>query len=276
MLLIGYSLDFGPVKTVDLASGAVMPRELLNALLNPTVEKWAFNAAFERVCLSRFFRDRGLLASGFLSPVGWRCSMVWSAYLGLPMSLAGVGAVLGLDKQKLESGKSLIRYFCQPCQPNLLNGLQTRNPPSADPEKWKQFVEYNIRDVEAEAGIRKRLGNYPVPEDVWKEYELDQQINDRGIRVDTEFVEKALAMDAVSRRELTKELSRLTDVTNPNSAAQIRDWLITHGQETEGLTKKEVKSMLQSAPEEIREVLLLRQQLAKTSVKKYQAMENSV
>ena len=317
VLLIGYSLDFGPVKTVDLASGEVMPRELLNALLNPKVEKWAFNASFERICLSRVLRDRGWLASGFLSPAGWRCSMIWSAYLGLPMSLAGAGAVLGLDKQKLESGKSLIRFFCQPVKqkrnPSATSMVATphrgacslsvetafdkisatggcqRHVPSADPEKWKQFVEYNVRDVETEMGIRKRLVHYPVPEEVWKEYELDQQINDRGIRVDIAFVEKALALDDISRRELTAELARLTDIANPNSAAQIRDWLKSHGQETEGLTKKEVKKLLErqvpseanagatgACAEEIREVLLLRQQLAKTSVKKYQAMENSV
>ena len=289
VLLIGYSLDFGPIRSVDLASGAVMPPELLNALLNPKVEKWAFNAAFERVCLSRFLRGHGYLASGFLSPAGWRCSMVWSAYLGLPMSLAGVGAVLGLDKQKLESGKSLIRFFCQPAAPSLLNGMQPRNPPSSDPERWKQFVEYNVRDVEAEMGIRQRLVNYPVPEEVWKEYELDQEINDRGIRVDMEFVKKALALDAISRRELTAELSRLTNISNPNSAAQIRDWLSAHGQEIESLSKKEVRRLLESqipsdvntgtdgdCAQKIREVLLLRQQLAKTSVRKYQAMENSV
>ena len=290
ILLVGYSLDHSPVKVADLASGQPLPEELVAALLNPAVQKWAFNASFERVCLSRLLRDYGYLKEGeYLSPVGWRCSMVWSAYLGLPMSLAGAGAVLGLDKQKLETGKSLIRYFCQPCKPNLLNGLQTRNPPSADPEKWKQFVAYNIRDVETEMGIQQRLANYPVPDEVWKEYEMDQRINDRGVRVDTAFVESALALDECSRMDLTAELSRLTKIQNPNSAAQIRDWLSAHGQETEGLTKKEVKKLLErqvpsdakagatdACAADIREVLLLRQQLAKTSVKKYQAMENSV
>ncbi len=319
ILLIGYSLDKGPVKVADLASGEPIPKELLNALFNPAVEKWAFNASFERVCLSRLLRDLGYLKQGaFLPPQGWRCSMIWSAYLGLPMSLAGAGAVLGLDKQKLESGKALIRFFCQPSPPSLLNAQGNRNLPSTDPERWKEFVSYNIRDVETEMGIQQRLASYPVPEEVWKEYELDQVINDRGIRVDTMFVKRALAIDALSREELTAELSRLTEIQNPNSAAQIRDWLKAHGQETEGLTRKEVKKLLERQvpveskaaqgqgtgnrpkmdgnkvqehrnpaesgtastrtclSEEVREVLLLRQQLAKTSVKKYQAMENSV
>ena len=215
--------------------------------------------------------------------------MIWSAYLGLPMSLAGAGAVLGLDKQKLETGKALIRFFCQPAPPSLLNAQGNRNLPSTDPERWKEFVSYNIRDVETEQGIQQRLANYPVPDAVWKEYELDQAINDRGIGVDTVFVKNALAIDALSRGELTAELARLTKIQNPNSAAQIRDWLTAHGQQTEGLTKKEVKKLLErqvpseanagatgACAEEVREVLLLRQQLAKTSVKKYQAMENSV
>ena len=290
ILLIGYSLDRGPVKVADLASGEPLPKELLHALLNPAVEKWAFNAAFERVCLSRLLQDLGYLKpDAFLSPAGWRCSMIWSAYLGLPMSLAGAGAVLGLDKQKLETGKALIRFFCQPAPPSLLNAQGNRNLPSTDPERWKEFVSYNIRDVETEQGIQQRLANYPVPDAVWKEYELDQAINDRGIGVDTVFVKNALAIDALSRRELTAKLARLTKIQNPNSAAQIRDWLTAHGQQTEGLTKKEVKKLLErqvpseanagatgACAEEVREVLLLRQQLAKTSVKKYQAMENSV
>ena len=290
ILLIGYSLNRGPVKVADLASGEPLPKELLHALLNPAVEKWAFNAAFERVCLSRLLQDLGYLKpDAFLSPAGWRCSMIWSAYLGLPMSLAGAGAVLGLDKQKLETGKALIRFFCQPAPPSLLNAQGNRNLPSTDPERWKEFVSYNIRDVETEQGIQQRLANYPVPDAVWKEYELDQAINDRGIGVDTVFVKNALAIDALSRGELTAKLARLTKIQNPNSAAQIRDWLTAHGQQTEGLTKKEVKKLLErqvpseanagatgACAEEVREVLLLRQQLAKTSVKKYQAMENSV
>ena len=283
VLLIGYSLDGGPVKVADLASGETLPPELLQALMNPAVEKWAFNAAFERVCLSRLLRDLGYLKEGeFLSPVSWRCTMVWSAYLGLPMSLAGAGAVLGLDKQKLSSGKELIRYFCQPAKPSILNGQGSRNLSSTDPERWGQFVEYNRRDVETEQGIQQRLSGYPVPESVWKEYELDQAINDRGIRVDTGFVAAALEIDAISRRELTAELARLTDIVNPNSTAQIRDWLTAHGAAVSKLDKKTVQGLIDASvgPKDetglVRKVLLLRQQLAKTSVRKYQAMENSV
>lgn len=277
VLLIGYSLDGGPVSVVDLASGEALPPFLLSALLSYAVEKWAFNAAFERVCLSRLLRDRGYLKDGeFLSPASWRCTMVWSAYLGLPMSLAGVGAVLGLEKQKLSAGKDLIRFFCRPVSPSLLNGQGNRNPPSADPVRWKQFAEYNIRDVETEQGIQERLAGYPVPDSVWAEYEMDQEMNDRGILVDQAFVASALCVDEISRAELTAELARITEITNPNSVAEIRSWLAAHGQEAESLSKGEVREMLLSASPEIREVLLLRQQLAKTSVKKYKAMENCV
>ncbi len=282
-LLIGYSLNGGPVKVADLASGQPLPQELLNALLSPKVEKWAFNAMFERVCLSRTLRDLGYLGEGkFLNPDSWRCAMIWAQYLGMPMSLAGVGAVLGLDKQKLETGKDLIRFFCMPAKPSLLNDQKPRNLPSTDPNRWKQFVEYNIRDVETEMGIMERFVKYPVPDFVWEEYAMDQRINDRGIRVDMDFVNAALEVDALSREELTQELARLTDIDNPNSAAQIRAWLTEHGQEVENLSKKEVKKLLERQGAEdgiaydIREVLLLRQQLAKTSVKKYVAIENSV
>ena len=283
VLLVGYSLNGGPVRVVKLAAGAILPTEFMNALLSPAVEKWAFNASFERVCLSRMLWDLGYLAPGqFLSPVSWRCAMIWAQYLGMPMSLAGVGAVLGLDKQKLTSGKDLIRFFCTPAKPSLLNDGLPRNLPSTDPERWKQFVEYNARDVETEMEIMERFKNYPVPDSVWEEYVIDQQINDRGILVDTAFVDRALAVDAISTRELTEELSRLTDIANPNSAKQIRAWLTQHGQEVENLSKKEVKKLLERVgaedgiPYEIRDVLLLRQQLAKTSVKKYVAMVNTV
>ncbi len=276
VLLIGYSFDGGPVCVADLASGDVLPPDLLVALLSSSVEKWAFNASFERVCLSRLLRDKGYLASGsFLSPSSWRCTMVWSAYLGLPMSLAGAGAVLGLEKQKLSLGKDLIRFFCRPAKPSLLNGGGVRNLPSTDPDRWKQFVEYNVRDVEAEMGIAARLSSYPVPASVWEEYEMDQRINDRGVLVDQEFVSAALCVDRVSRGELTAELARLTEISNPNSVAEIRSWLAEHGQETENLSKGEVRALLASASPSVREVLLLRSQLAKTSVKKYTAMVNS-
>ena len=279
VLLVGYSFDSGPVCVADLASGEALPTSLLEALLSPSVEKWAFNAAFERVCLSRLLRDLGYLAPGeFLSPSSWRCTMVWSAYLGLPMSLAGVGAVLGLGKQKLSLGKDLIRFFCRPAVPSLLNDGGFRNLPSSDPSRWKQFVEYNIRDVEVEMGISLRLSGYPVPASVWAEYEMDQRINDRGILVDRAFVSAALSMDRVSREELTAELARRTEISNPNSVCEIRSWLSEHGQETENLSKTEVRAMLRDAgvSSSVREVLLLRSQLAKTSVRKYTAMANSV
>ena len=277
VLLFGFSCDGGPVTVVDLASGESLPPAILSALLDDSVVKWAFNAAFERVCLSRYLRDLGLLPVGwFLSPASWRCSMVWCEYLGLPHSLAGAGEALGLTKQKLEEGKDLVRFFCRPCAPSLLNGQSGRNLPWSDPDRWQRFTEYNRRDVEAEEEIRRRLCRYPVPEEVWKEYGLDQEINDRGIAVDPEMIHSALALDEISRDELTSELAGLTQLANPNSVSQIRQWLTEHGKEAESLGKKQVAAMLQDADPEIREVLLLRQQLAKSSVRKYEAMKNSV
>ncbi len=277
ILLFGYSADDGPVQVTDLSSGRGLPVGLIRALQDPSVEKRAFNASFERVCLSRLLRDLKVLKEGeFLSPASWRCTMIRCAYLGLPLSLANAGAVLGLDKQKLTEGKDLIRFFCQPAKPSLLNGQSDRNGPAADPERWKRFVEYNRRDVEVEMQIRERLRNYPVPDSVWKEYELDQEINDRGIQVDRELVDAALRLDEMSRNELTAELSGRTALSNPNSVSQIRQWLTDHGSEVETLGKKQVAAMLKDADPEIREVLLLRQQLAKSSVKKYEAMRSTV
>ena len=277
VLLFGYSWNGGPVSVVDLASGETLPPQVLSALLDDSVIKWAFNASFERVCLSRCLRDLGLLPAGrFLSPASWRCSMVWCEYLGLPHSLSGAGEALGLEKQKLAEGRDLIRFFCQPCAPSLLNGQGNRNLPETDPERWQRFVEYNRRDVETEEEIRQRVCHHPVPEKVWGEYALDQEINDRGIRVDMRFVQSALAVDEATRRELTSELQRLTELSNPNSVTQIRSWLADHGAEVRDLSKKQVKDLLSDASEEIRPVLLLRQQLAKSSVKKYQAMADTV
>ena len=311
ILLFGYSFNGSPVYVIDLASGQKITPGIILALMDPSVEKNAFNASFERVCLSRFLRDMDCLKEGeFLSPEGWRCSMIRCAYLGLPLSLASAGSVLGLDKQKLTEGKDLIRFFCMPAKPSLLNGkgepLSTasggnfergevnrskrsprwgvaptevavcRNFSSTDPERWKCFMEYNRRDVEVEMQIQERLRHYPVPESVWKEYELDQQINDRGIAVDGRLVSAALAMDEMSRNELTAELSQRTALANPNSVSQIRQWLTDHGSEVESLGKKQVAAMLKDAAPEIREVLMLRQQLAKSSVKKYEAMRNTV
>ena len=277
VLLFGYSCDGGPVSVVDLASGETLPPAVLSALLNDTVIKWAFNASFERVCLSRYLRDLGLLPAGrFLPPSSWRCSMVWCEYLGLPHSLEKAGEVLQLKRQKLEEGKDLVRFFCRPAKPSLINGQSERNLPWSDPERWQLFIDYNRRDVETEEEIRQRVHKYPVPEKVWKEYALDQEINDRGIRADRGFVQSALAVDESVRSALSAELQRRTELSNPNSVAQIRKWLEDHGTEVRDLSKKQVKELLAEASEEIRPVLLLRQQLAKSSVKKYQAMADTV
>lgn len=273
ILLFGYSIDGAPVQLVDLTCGERVPEEVRDALSNPSVTKWAFNASFERICLSRWL---GLPSGTYLEPDQWRCSMIWSAYLGLPLSLAGVGAVLKLDKQKLDTGKDLIRYFCKPCRPTKKNGGRTRNLPRHDPGKWEQFKSYNLRDVETEMEIQKKLARFPVPEFVWDEYHLDQEINDRGIRVDMQMVENAIDVDGWSRFDLKTQLQDLTALENPNSVAQMKAWLTQHGMEIESLGKKEVAAMLKDAPPDMREALVLRQQLAKSSVKKYQAMQNCV
>jgi len=277
ILLFGYSVNGGPVQVEDLSAGGTLSLELLRALKDPAVEKRAFNASFERVCLSRLLRDMRWLEKGeFLSPENWRCTMIRCAYMGLPLSLKDAGAALGLDQQKMSEGKDLIRFFCTPARPTLLNGQGSRNLPDTDPDKWKLFIEYNRRDVEVEMQIQERLKNYPVPESVWQEYELDQRINDRGIAVDDRFVSAALAMDEKARSELTDELCRRTELTNPNSVLQVRQWLTDHGMDVASLGKKQVAEMLKDAGTEIREVLLLRMQLAKSSVKKYEAIRNTV
>lgn len=276
ILLFGYSVDDGPVRVIDLASGETIPKEILDALTDESVIKWAMNANFERVCLSRYLSDAGLLASRFLNPVSWRCSMVWSAYLGLPLSLADVGAALGLEKQKLTEGKELIRYFCKPCEPTTANAGRTRNRPSDAPEKWELFKAYNLRDVETEMEIQEKLRGYPVPEEVWEQYHIDQEINDRGIAVDMTLVQSAIDMDGQARAELTEKMQQLTRLDNPNSVQQMKQWLANNGMEIESLGKKQVAELLKDAPPLLRDVLLLRQQLAKSSVKKYFAMKNAV
>ena len=289
ILLFGFSIDSGPVQVVDLACGEKIPADVLNALTDNTVTKWAFNASFERVCLSRCLRDLGIsldpfhdnhplsrTAARFLNPEGWRCSMVWAASMGLPLSLEGVGAVLGLAKQKLTEGKDLIKYFCQPCAPTKANGQRTRNRPFHAPDRWEVFKRYNLRDVETEMGIQQKLAKFPVPDRVWEEYHIDQEINDRGVRLDMELVKQAILMDARSRQELIAAMKRLTAMENPNSVQQMKLWLSNNGMETESLDKKAVAELLKDAPEEFKEVLSLRQQLAKSSVRKYQAMENTV
>lgn len=273
ILLFGYSIDSGPVQVVDLACGEHIPKEVLAALEDDSVIKWAFNAAFERVCLSRYL---GYPTGEYLDPESWHCSMVWAATMGLPLSLEGVGAVLGLEKQKLTEGKELIKYFCQPCLPTKANGQRTRNRPFHAPDKWELFKRYNARDVEAEMGIQRKLSKFPVPPQVWEEYDIDQEINDRGVRIDMELVEQAIQMDARSRQELTDAMKRMTALENPNSVQQMKQWLSDNGMETDSLGKKVVAELLKTAPPELAEVLTLRQQLAKSSVRKYQAMEKTV
>ena len=272
VILFAYSVDGGPVRQVDLACGEKIPAEIIAALEDDTVTKWAFNANFERVCLSRYL---GYPTGDYLMPDSWRCSMVWAAYLGLPLSLEGVGTVLGLEKQKLTEGKNLIKYFCQPCAPTKSNGGRTRNLPADAPEKWEAFKSYNIRDVEVEMAIQARLSNYPVPESVWEEYHLDQEINDRGIMIDRELVDQALLIDARSKSDLTARLQAMTGLDNPNSVQQLKGYLADRGIEADSLGKKEVAAMIKTVPGDIAEVLSLRLQLAKSSVKKYQAMRNS-
>lgn len=286
ILLFGYAVDGGPVQVVDLAQGESIPEEILDALTDDTVTKWAVNANFERVCLSRHHTDLGRSldpfydqhplsqeCARFLNPAGWKCSMVWSAYLGMPLSLEGVGAVLNLDNQKMKEGRELIRYFCVPCKETKTNGGRTRNLPQHALDKWNLFKFYNKRDVEVEMAIQQRLQKYPVPEKVWEEYHLDQEINDRGIAIDLELARQAVALDAQSRESLMAALKERTGLENPNSVLQMLDWLEQHGMKTDSLGKKNVQELLKTAQEPLRSVLLLRQKPAKSSVKKYQAME---
>ena len=274
ILLFAYAADGGEVQVVDLAAGEKIPQEILTALIDDNVIKWAFNANFERICLSRYLSDVGLLRDAFLSPESWRCTMVWAAYMGLPLSLAAVGSVLGLEEQKMSEGKSLIRYFCTPCTATKTNGGRVRNLPCHALDKWAMFKAYNKRDVKVEMAIQHRLANFPVPNFLWDEYHLDQEINDRSIRIDMELVDNAIAVDTRSREELSKQMKRLTGLDNPNSVQQMKGWLSQHGVETDSLDKKAVLELLKNAPPKLSETLSLRQQLAKSSVKKYIAMKN--
>ena len=277
ILLFGYAVDGGAVEVIDLVGGEQIPQEILDALTDESVIKWAFNANFERVCLSHYLSDLGIdldpfrdnhplskECARFLSPCSWRCTMVWSAYMGLPLSLVAVGRVLGLEEQKMTEGKTLIRYFS--------------TPPFHEPtgDKWELFKSYNHRDVEVELAIQKRLSKYPVPQSVWEEYVLDQEINDRGIRLDMLLVKKAVQIDALTKEKLRDRLKNLTGLENPNSVAQMKAWLKEQGIEAESLDKKSVTALLAAVPVPLKEVLELRQQLAKSSVKKYQAMRNAV
>lgn len=267
ILLFAYSINDGEVKGIDLASGEIIPEEILSALSDENVEKWAFNANFERVCLSRFLGKR-------LKPQGWYCTMIWSAYLGLPLSLEKVGEVLKLDKQKMNEGKALIRYFSIPCKPTKTNGMRTRNLPHHDLEKWSTFKEYNQRDVETEIAIKKKLSAFPMPRSEWENYWIDQNINDRGILIDEVLVDSAIKFDEILREENMDRAIELTGLENPNSPMQLKEWLNEKGLEIDSLAKKDVESALKNAEGDIKEVLELRQELSKSSVRKYDAMKN--
>ena len=288
ILLFGVSIDGGPVQVYDPACGDQIPDEILSALTDESVTKWAFNASFERICLSNwlkrshpeFFLGYSIPedpAGQYLNPESWKCTMIWSAYMGLPLSLEGVGAVLKLQNQKLKERKDLIRYFCTPCRPTKANGGRARNLPQHDSGKWMRFKEYNLRDVEVEMAIKKRLAKYPVPDFIWDEYHLDQEINDRGIALDMNVVRNAISFDGRSRETLTATMQAITGLENPNSVQQMKQWLANHGVEAEALDKKAVKELIRNSDNQtVRTALMLRQQLAKSSVKKYQAMQNAV
>lgn len=287
ILLFGVSVNGGEVTVYDLASGDTVPEEIIRALSNDSVIKWAYNASFERVCLSvwlrrnypQYFSSYSIeedTVRNYLDPSSWRCSLVWGAYMGLPLSLEGIGKVLKLENQKMAEGKALIRYFCVPCKPTKANGGRTRNLPEHDPVKWSTFIAYNKRDVKTEMAIQKKLSKFPAPDFLWEEYHLDQEINDRGIQLDMVLVEQAIAIDERSREELSAKMRQLTALENPNSVQQMKEWLTKHGLEVDCLDKKAVKELLKTAPPELAEVLELRRQLAKSSVKKYQAMQNAV
>lgn len=267
ILLFAYSIDDGGVEVIDLANGEIIPGEILSALSDESIEKWAFNANFERVCLSRFLGER-------LKPQGWHCTMIWSAYLGLPLSLEKVGEVLQLDKQKMNEGKALIRYFSIPCKPTKTNGMRTRNLPHHDLEKWSTFKEYNQRDVETEMEIKKKLSAFPMPQSEWENYWVDQNINDRGILIDEVLVDSAIKFDEILREKNMDRAIGLTGLENPNSPLQLKKWLNRKGLEIDSLAKKDVESALKNAEGDIKEVLELRQELSKSSVRKYDAMKN--
>lgn len=273
ILLFGYSVGGGDVKIVDLACGEKIPPDILSALKDDEVIKYAHNSSFERVCLSRFLEYP---IGEYLAPESWRCTMTWAAYMGLPLSLEGVGAVLGLEKQKLAEGKDLIRYFCAPCGPTKANGKRIRNLPSEAPEKWERFKAYNIRDVEVEMQIEQKLMKFPVPDSIWEDYHLSEDINDRGIHIDMHFAKQAITMDEIARKSLTSSMQELTNLDNPNSVVQMKSWLSDKGIEMVTLGKKAVAEKLNETDGELNDVLSLRQQLAKSSVKKYTAMENAV
>lgn len=284
ILLFGYSVDDGPVIVADLTQGEKIPEEIIHALADPSILKSSFNASYERILLSSWLRNNGyshLVGYGksdestrnYLSPDGWICTMVWCSYLSLPMSLEKAGEVLGLESQKMKEGKDLIRYFCTPCKPTKTNGGRVRNMPSDSPAKWSIFKAYNRRDVEVEIALQKRLSGYPVPESEWENYRLDQTINDRGIGIDMPMVTSAIRIAEDTSSKLIEDMRLLTGVENPNSVQQLKTWLGEQGMQVSSLGKKELAALIKEAPEEIRSVLELRSSLAKSSIKKYQAMK---
>ena len=287
ILLFAYSINEGEVQVIDIACGEKVPIEILNALTDNNVTKWAYNCQFERVCLSYWLKkhyptifkgygDKYDTVENYLDPVSWKCSRIWGAYMGLPLSLKGIGAVLKLDNQKMEEGSDLIKYFCTPCRPTKKNGGRTRNLPIHNKEKWELFKKYNKRDVEVELAIKERLSKYPVPDFVWDEYHIDQTINDRGIGVDMCLVKNAISIDEKTKSLLLTKLKEKTGLSNPNSVIQMKEWLSQNGIDTDVLDKKAVSTLISSSERHISEVLLCRQQLAKSSVKKYSAMENMI
>ena len=287
ILLFAYSINEGEVQVIDIACGEKVPIEILNALVDNEITKWAYNCQFERVCLSYWLKehyptifkgygDKYDTVENYLDPVSWKCSRIWGAYMGLPLSLKGIGAVLKLDNQKMEEGSDLIKYFCTPCRPTKKNGGRTRNLPIHNKEKWELFKKYNKRDVEVELAIKERLSKYPVPDFVWDEYHIDQTINDRGIGVDMCLVKNAISIDEKTKSLLLTELKERTGLSNPNSVIQMKEWLSQNGIDTDVLDKKAVSTLISSSERPISEVLLCRQQLAKSSVKKYSAMENMI
>ena len=269
ILLFAYSFDGGETQIIDLAQGEKLPAEVEDAIFDVSVTKTAYNANFERTCLSKYF-------GRYIPPESWHCSAVQAAMLALPRSLEDVGRVLGLDEQKMKEGKELIRYFCVPCKPTKANGGRTRNLPCHAPEKWELFKTYCKRDVDVEKSIRRKLHNFPIPESEMELYRLDQRINDRGVLVDMGLVEQAIACERLHKEVVTKRAYELTGLENPNSVAQLKGWLGDKGMEAESLSKKAVADMIAETDGEVEELLRLRLLMAKTSVKKYEAMERSV
>ena len=269
ILLFAYSFDGGETQIIDLAQGEKLPAEVEDAIFDVSVTKTAYNANFERTCLSKHF-------GRYIPPESWHCSAVQAAMLALPRSLEDVGRVLGLDEQKMKEGKELIRYFCIPCKPTKANGGRMRNLPCHAPEKWELFKTYCKRDVDVEKSIRRKLHNFPIPESEMELYRLDQRINDRGVLVDMGLVRNAVSCEHLHKEVVTKRAYELTGLENPNSVAQLKGWLGDMGMEAESLSKKAVAEMIAETDGEVEELLRLRLLMAKTSVKKYEAMERSV